>query len=198
MNSDPKNTLDAPTRDALIGCGAFIVIMLLLFYGCHKLMSPGSNVTSPPENSTVQETKIPDPSEIVVTEPKPGERETREQVVEEVKEEPVFRTTATKLLAIYNYNAVAADNALKDRIIVVSGTVDKIDRDILNNPYITLDTGELLASVQCFFDESQVPRLVELQPGQKVRIRGRCAGKAIFNVILEDCSFEPKRGGKKK
>jgi hypothetical protein len=182
MNSDPKNTLDAPTRDALIGCGAFIVIMLLLFHGCHKLMSPGSNVTSPPENSAVQEKKIPDSS----------------KKVEEAKEEPVFRTTAAELLAIYNYNAVAADNALKDRIIVVSGTVDKIDRDILNNPYITLDTGELLASVQCFFDESQVPRLVELQPGQKVRIRGRCAGKAIFNVILEDCSFEPKRGGKKK
>jgi hypothetical protein len=98
--------------------------------------------------------------------------------------------TAADLLAQYEANEVAADERYKGKWIEVEGVVDRVGKDILDKPYVTLKGGKKFGifSVQCY----PTPRsgLGDLKPNHIITIRGRCKGK-FGNVLLEDCEFGP-------
>ncbi|MEZ6126821.1 MAG: hypothetical protein R3C49_27205 [Planctomycetaceae bacterium] len=115
-----------------------------------------------------------------------GTQRSRETIAE-APAESVIQISANQLFAEYEANDIAADKKYKDQILEVSGSVGDISRDILDNIYVTLKTGEYkLFSIQCFFADDFEDRAAELRPGQYLRIRGRCDGK-FGNVMLKDC-----------
>lgn len=101
---------------------------------------------------------------------------------------PVQSVTASELYADYDANEVAADQKWKGRTVAISGTVENIGRDIVDEPYVTLEGGDFW-SVQCFFaDESG---LAALSSGETVVLIGVVDGMALgTNVIVEDCRIE--------
>lgn len=95
--------------------------------------------------------------------------------------------SATGLFKAYKANEVAADLKYKGQRISVFGTIESIGKDILDTPYVSLETGEF-GSVQCMFPKSSESVLASLSKGKQITIKGTCAGK-LMNVILRDCSF---------
>lgn len=112
-----------------------------------------------------------------------------EQQTEQVKSsDPKSSITAPKLYAEYEANEVAADNHYKGKVVIVNGIVEDIGKDLLDNAYITLVSGNIMFGVQCFFAESEEQYFGSLSKGQQVSVKGRVGGK-LGNVLLNDCSF---------
>jgi len=102
----------------------------------------------------------------------------------------VLKLNAYELRAEYETNEVAADEKYEDKIIYVNGMIDNIGKDVLDNPYITLDDGTIINSVQCMFDKADESIVADLKMGQEVTIRGECAGEIIFgNILLRGSSI---------
>ena len=94
---------------------------------------------------------------------------------------------AIQLFSDYEANSVAADEAYKDKVLVVTGFIDDIGKDILGTMFVTLRTDNLF-NVQCMFSEEHRSELVNASKGKWVGVKGICKGK-LGNVILRDCSF---------
>jgi hypothetical protein len=118
-----------------------------------------------------------------------GSGKTPEQESKSVKSEsPAIEVAAPKLFADYNANEIAADDKYKGRVLVVSGTVEDLGKDIMDQMYLTLKTDDVIKSVQAFFAAEHKSRLASMKKGDSVRVKCRCDGK-FGNVILKDCSL---------
>jgi hypothetical protein len=102
---------------------------------------------------------------------------------------PDLSVSAAELYTDYKANEVAADQRYKDRVIEVTGRVDNIGKDIMDTMYVTLDTGEMIGSIQCMFGTEHANSLAGLSKGQSVTIQGKCAGK-MMNVLLQGCTLK--------
>lgn len=96
---------------------------------------------------------------------------------------------ATRLVTLYEANAVLCDEELKGRRISVAGKIRSIDKDILGTPYVAFRGPQnTFCSVQCFFTKADTEALMNLLAGHSVTISGVVKGK-LMNVILEDCKI---------
>ena len=102
---------------------------------------------------------------------------------------PEYTVSAQELYKAYEDNGVAADEKYKDKVILVNGIVETIDKDITDAIYVTLKTSMYLASVQCLFADSHTKEAAGLKKGMKVSIKGKVDGK-LGNVILRGCTIE--------
>jgi hypothetical protein len=112
----------------------------------------------------------------------------KQLIVSEAPESPIT-ITAEKLIADYEANEVAADGVYKNKLVIVSGTINTIGKDILNTPYVSLKTPGF-TSVQCMFKDEDVTELSALTKGQRVSIEGRVSGK-LMSVLLRGCKLNP-------
>ena len=109
---------------------------------------------------------------------------TATEVVDPYKDAIVI--TPADLFAAYDSNEVAADNKYKGKMLKITGTIKDIGKDILDDAYITLDCGELIVSVQCYFKSNQLDAVAELAKDQTITIVGTCRGQSM-NVLIKDC-----------
>lgn len=96
--------------------------------------------------------------------------------------------TAPELYAEYEKNPIAADEKYKGKTILVGGYIDGINRELLGSIYVALDAGRILGGVQCFFSEWHKDEVTQLSKGQKVVIKGKCAGRTLGYVLVKGCS----------
>ena len=99
---------------------------------------------------------------------------------------PIWK--ADRLYAYYGENEVDAARTLKGIEILVTGKIEKIGKDILDVPYVTL-CGEKRTSifgVQCVFTKADESQLAKLSRGDTIVISGTDDGK-LGNVILRAC-----------
>ncbi len=100
---------------------------------------------------------------------------------------PVFSSdaaievSANKLVADYEANEVSADDKYKGRLVRVTGIVENIGIDIMDNPYVQLKSRGLL---QCTLENDS--GLASLRKGEKVVVVGRVSGK-LLGVSLVGC-----------
>jgi len=100
--------------------------------------------------------------------------------------------SAIELYSAYNSNEVAADQKFKDKIITVTGTVENIAKDIMDDIYVTLkgERGEYsIGSIQCFFSKAHTDQAATLKKGQKLTVKGKCTGK-MMNVLMRGCIIQ--------
>lgn len=95
---------------------------------------------------------------------------------------------ANQLMAEYMSNEVRADENFKEKTFWVTGTIKDIGKDVLDKPYITLNSGDLIRSVQCYINDKQA--LSSLEKGAQVTIKGTCKGLMV-NVLMKDCEIVP-------
>ena len=110
--------------------------------------------------------------------------------VEETKETAIV-ITASELYSAYRTNEVSADTMYKGKLIELTGTIDTIGKDILDNPYVSFKTGEILGSVQCMLADSAIAQAGSLTPGTKITLQGRGNGY-LLNALLKDCTIVQK------
>lgn len=112
----------------------------------------------------------------------------------EVLSQPATATVrAPDLWQAYQENEVAADQRFKDKVVIVTGVVENIGKDIMDTPYVTLRTQDFgsagyWAQVQCMFADTNIDTLGRLQSGQRVKIKGSVDGYLV-NVILHGCTI---------
>jgi len=118
--------------------------------------------------------------------------ESEDEVQNEISDvEPEITVKASVLSAEYQENEVAADLKYKGKVLLVTGTVDDIGKDITDSIYVSLSDGEeySLSGVQCFFADSQTSVAADLKKGQNISIKGKCEGLMI-NVLLKGCTVK--------
>jgi hypothetical protein len=110
--------------------------------------------------------------------------------IKSLKENEVIR--AEKLWNAYIANKEKADNAYRDKVILVSGKVrfftpKRKTKD--NTPSIILGKGSLVKGVQCMFAGSNINEIApDIKIGDELTIKGKCIGK-IVNVFLSNCEI---------
>ncbi|MFC2035580.1 hypothetical protein ACFLUJ_05595 [Chloroflexota bacterium] len=93
------------------------------------------------------------------------------------------------LLAAYEEHGVAADVKILNKILSVTGVIDRIEvRDTLGIYYIVLNNAEktLLQGLRCVFDRHYGPELSQLIIGQTVTVQGKYDG-SIMDIRMRDC-----------
>lgn len=101
---------------------------------------------------------------------------------------PDFFLEPYPLMKAYDKNEVAADQKYKGKTIRLTGQVDDVGKDIMDNIYITfiMPSEWEIRNVQCFFDDKHASELADLEKGDEVVVQGRVDG-LMMNVILKDC-----------
>lgn len=97
------------------------------------------------------------------------------------------RVTAVQLYAAYSTNEVAADNGFKGKTLVLTGTLRKISKDVLNDIYVVVDGGGYLRDVQAFLADSAADEAAKMQPGEDISLLCTGAGMVLTFPILKQC-----------
>jgi len=98
--------------------------------------------------------------------------------------------SAIQLNADYQANQISADAKYKGKLIDVTGTINTIGKDVLNDPYVTLNTSQYSAfEVQCMFSQVDKSKLASLSSGQIITLQGIVNGQTLTNVIIDGCSI---------
>ncbi len=101
----------------------------------------------------------------------------------------IIEISASDLFAEYQNNSVAADQKYKGKKLKVTGTINDIGKDIADDTYITIETGEMFYEIQCYFLDSELDDVAGLKKGDSVTLIGTCDGMSI-NVILKRCEIQ--------
>jgi len=118
-----------------------------------------------------------------------GSVDTEEDTKRVQGQAPDYRITADALFSEFKENEVAADAKYEGKIIVVSGVIQDIGKDVMDQAYIVLGGGGFLDGVQCTFTESQNASIGNLTKGQSVSVKGEVSGK-MGNVLITKCSLQ--------
>lgn len=104
---------------------------------------------------------------------------------------PIVEVTAVQLERDYAANEVAADAQYKDKVLRVSGIVDEIRKDLLDEPVLTLRTRNRFDTVHCSFDgDGANASLAALRKGQPVTVRGLGSGYILGSPTIKRCVVE--------
>ncbi len=134
---------------------------------------------------------IPEPEPVAELEPEPVPEPEPEPVLESEPEPTpaAIELTVEELLSAYETEGVAADTRLANKILKVTGIVERIEvKDTLDICYINLSSAarDLLQNVRCVFDKQHGPELDQLTTGQTVTVQGKYDG-SIMDICMRDC-----------
>ena len=102
---------------------------------------------------------------------------------------PDYVLSANKLFKEYDKNSVAADAKYEDKIVVVSGTIQSIGKDITDTAYLVIGGSGFLDGVQCTLPRGQEGLVARVSKGQYVTLKGKVSGQIMGNVLVNNCSF---------
>lgn len=102
---------------------------------------------------------------------------------------PSYTLSANELYNEYNNNEVAADSKYEGKVVIVTGTIQDIGKDIMDDAYIVIGGSGFLDGVQCTFTKGEQSSVARLSKGQQVRVKGEVAGK-MGNVLINKCSLQ--------
>ncbi len=107
-----------------------------------------------------------------------------------MREGKAIALTAKKLSEDYDANLFNADKKYKGKVVELTGTVERVDKDRLGKPWlqITVDSD---ARMKCEFAKGAQPQLEKVEAGKMIKIRGRCKGKIKGRdgdeIVIENC-----------
>lgn len=95
------------------------------------------------------------------------------------------------LLTAYEGNELKADAEYKGKMVRITGVVESVKKDVLDNPYLVIqEPGKerLLPNVQCVLNPSAFNDAKQAELGRSVTIVGKVDG-LMMNVLLSDCAL---------
>jgi hypothetical protein len=97
----------------------------------------------------------------------------------------VLKVSPKQLLADYTANEVAADLKYKGKTLEVTGPIESISKDFLDEVYVAIEAGDPIRTVTCYLDSDSAKKVATLTKGQTVTVQGRGDG-LLMNVVLRD------------
>jgi hypothetical protein len=175
--------------DTILLWGSTFIVVALIAFGFVILISTDD---SPARSSTSATTKTSiAPSTLNRDQAEVSVNAAKERAVMERKNAVAEKNnaiSASDLVRLYENNEVNADALNKGHLVVIKGTVERIGKDILDDPYVTLGEHDGIRSVQCTFTKADEPQLAKLSPGQTVYVKGIVHG-LMMNVQVYVCKL---------
>ena len=97
--------------------------------------------------------------------------------------------SSDQLYRAYDANEIGADQQYRDQILRVTGAVQSINKNILDDPYVVLWTPNEFMGTHCQFTGDGAG-LARVSKGDHISVRCRGAGKVVGSPILRDCVLE--------
>jgi hypothetical protein len=95
--------------------------------------------------------------------------------------------SASDLLKKFESNETDANTSYRDKVIIVSGTIDKITEDSTTVSVYLKNPGDV-SGVMCGFNKSMIDKST-IKSGNSIRVKGICTGY-LMDVVLNKCSLE--------
>jgi hypothetical protein len=102
------------------------------------------------------------------------------------REGPGITISAEDLYKAYESNETDADKLYQGKLVIVTGKVGIIDAKI---PVVWMDAPQK-SHIQCSFAGDQKDAVSKLEFGQTVTVKGKCVGKVLGFVSLNDCVLQ--------
>lgn len=102
---------------------------------------------------------------------------------------PAIEMTAAELHREYEENEVAADEKYKGKRLLVSGSVESIDKDFLDHIIVRLKTGQMFQSVMATMDDREKGAAAALKKRQAIAVLCRGGTRIVGSATLDDCVF---------
>ncbi len=96
---------------------------------------------------------------------------------------------ASTLYDAYHANEVSADSKYKGEKIEVTGNIQEIRKDFLDNVIIDLETKNQFMPIRCEVLKSHEKGAGSLSKGKTITIKGKCKGLILGSVMMDDCTF---------
>jgi hypothetical protein len=98
---------------------------------------------------------------------------------------------AKDIIKDYKENEVAADEKYKNKIVQVSGVVNEIKKDFMDEIYVSVNTGKELEfeDVWVYFDGDATKKAKALKKGDKITVKGKVTGLMLMSVQMKDSVF---------
>ncbi|MFD1122472.1 hypothetical protein ACFQ2T_08165 [Methylophilus flavus] len=107
-----------------------------------------------------------------------------------VEEKAPLETTASEIAKEYADNSVAADNKFKDTTFNVSGTIVDVNKNSINEPYVSLKGGvDSTKEPQFAFIVADREKAFELKPGQNVKLQCKGLGDMADAPMAGECKI---------
>ncbi len=146
----------------LMGCGGCLGVIVLLIVMGTIFGSKATKVSQTSSDTSVSQSS---------------------SQTEQAPEEKAVEVSAQQLFQSYQDNELAADNQFKDKTILVTGTIQSIGKDIVDDAYVTLETSNRFMPVRCVFEKSEGNKIAQLSKGKTVTVRGICHGKEVTGGV---------------
>jgi hypothetical protein len=93
---------------------------------------------------------------------------------------------AKKLFADYASNEVAADEMYKGKQIELTGTVESINKDMMDDIYVSIGVGDF-KNIHCTINKEYKSNAAQLKKGQTVTIQGEGGTMIIGTPVIDNC-----------
>ena len=100
---------------------------------------------------------------------------------------PPIAITARQLFAEYEANEVAADEKYKGKHLLVTGKVQSIDKDFLDNIVVHIRTSNEFSAAMATLESSEKRSAAQLSKGQAISVLCTGSGRIIGSPSLSDC-----------
>ena len=97
---------------------------------------------------------------------------------------------AATLVADYRANEVAADEKYKGKLLRVTGTVDSIDKDFMDDIVVRIKSDNMFMSIMANVDDSEKSAAARLAKGGPVTVVCEGGGLIVGSPVLNDCTIE--------
>ncbi|NKI27544.1 hypothetical protein HCG49_13320 [Arenibacter sp. 6A1] len=104
------------------------------------------------------------------------------------KSEPEYFLTAQELITEYQKHEIETDKKYSERILQVKGQINEISINKDKSVIVLKPTGEV-SSVICHMLPVENTKLLKLEKGDMVTIKGKCTGY-LLDVIMVRCILE--------
>jgi hypothetical protein len=121
---------------------------------------------------------------------KPVQTNTQPESKQVEQKQEAIKITASKLAQAYIDNEVNGDTLYKGKLLEVSGTIKDIGKDILDYPYVMIESNpsDYFTQVQLLFSKDDLEKLSTLKKGTPITIQGIGNGK-LGNVLVRNSSI---------
>ena len=112
--------------------------------------------------------------------------ELNKQIAKQESAQGLVEISATKLAEEFKNNELQANEKYKGHDVVVTGQVNSI-RESWGKIILSISADEFgLTSVDCMILPEEKTKVINLQKGEKVKVKGTVSGVKILNVSLEN------------
>ena len=99
-----------------------------------------------------------------------------------------YKMTSKELSEAYNENEVAADQKYKGKKILLTGKVESINKDVLEESYITLEGDTYFGTINCSVNNENIA--ASIKKNNQYSLIGVCTGMILGNVMLSNCQLQ--------